>query len=195
MARSGLANLITELRGFTEAGTAEYTVAGASFWTDDQMQDVLDLHRSDLIHAQLDSYPVIVSGGTLQYFEYRAPAGMFEATSGGTSIFYMQDSTGATAGTSLWTADYRRGVVTFASNTAGTVFYLTGRTYDLNAAAADIWKKKAGHYAPTAFDFSTDNHNLQRSQIYEHCLDMASRFDGMSKSAIQTVQMYRSDTW
>lgn len=193
--RTGMAALVEELRGMTEAGTLEYTAGTTSYWDDDQMQNVLDLHRRDLTFAQIAVFPKIVSGGTLQHFEYRSPYKFFEATDGGTAVFYLQDSTGATAGTSLWSADYRRGVVTFASDTKGTSFYVTGRSYDMNAAAADVWRKKAAHYAPSAFNFSTDNHRIDREQVYTHCLDQARFFEGISGNAIQTVQTFRSDAW
>ena len=193
MARTGMTALIEELRGLVEAGTAEYTIGTTTYWTGDALQDVLDLHRYDIVFAPLHAFPQIISGGTLQYHEYRSAYNFFEATTGGTDILYIQDSTGATAGTQLWNMDYRRGVITFPSDTLGTAFYITGRTYDLNAAAALVWRKKAAHYAPTSFNFSTDNHSISREQVYSHCIEMAAFFDGISKSAIQTIKMYRSD--
>lgn len=192
-ARTGLTNLITELRGMCEAGTADYSLAGSTFWSDDHLQDVLDIHRNDVVFEQLQMYPTQITGGSLSYQDYRSAFGYYEATTGGTAVFYVQDSTGANIGTANYTADYRRGQVEFSSNQAGSVYYVTGRSYDLKAAAADIWRRKAAHYAPTSFDFSTDNHSVSRSQIYKHCLEMADFFDGASTSSIQTVSMFRSD--
>ena len=200
MARSGMAALITELRSYIEAGTADYNIVGSAgttyYWSDDQMQDVLDVHRHDIVFEQLSMYPVQVAGGSLSYLDYRSGYGYYEQTTGGTSIFYIQDSTGLIAGTSAagtYTPDYRRGQVQFATNTAGTVYYLTGRSYDLNAAAADIWRRKAAHVAPTSFDFSTDNHSISRSQVYSHALEMAKYFEGRSAGAIVSVPIFRSD--
>jgi hypothetical protein len=193
MARTGMTALLEEVRGMAEAGTSEYTVGTTLYWNDNSLQDVLDLNRKDFIFAPLTPYPVNTSGGTLNYFEYRFPYGFLEQTSGGTTIFYVQDSTGATAGTSLWSADYRRGVVTFSSDTQGTAYYLTGRSYDLNSAAAQVWRKKAAHYAPTSFDFSTDNHSVNREQVYSHCIEMAAFFDGQGSNSIETVQRERGD--
>ncbi len=192
-ARTGLTNLITELRGMCEAGTADFTLSGSTYWSDDHLQDVLDTHRRDIVFEQLQMYPTQITGGSLSYQDYRSVFGYYEATTGGTAIFYVQDSTGANIGTANYTADYRRGQVEFSSNQAGSVYYVTGRSYDLKAAAADIWRRKAAHYAPTSFDFSTDNHSVSRSQIYKHCLEMADYFDGVSTSSIQTVSMFRSD--
>lgn len=193
MARTGMASLITELRGMTEAGTAEYTVAGSSYWTDNQLQDVLDLHREDVIFEQLQMYPVHVAGGSLSYKDFRSSYGFYEATTGGTSIFYVQDSTGSAIGTANYTPDYRRGQLEFSSDQAGTVYYLTGRSYDLHAAAADVWRKKAAHYAPTSFDFSTDNHSIKRSLVYDHCLQMAEFFESQGGNSIESVQLWRGD--
>lgn len=193
--RSGMTNLIQELRGLTEAGGADYSIAGVPYWSDSHIQDVLDLHRTDIIFQPLQSYPVTVSGGSVSYMDYRSEYGYLEATTGGTSILYLQDSTGATVGTANYTTDARRGQFQFSASQGGTVYYMTGRSYDLNAAAADIWRRKAAHYAPTSFDFSTDNHSIHRSQVYEHCREMADYFSGNSQSAMTTVTMYRSDAW
>jgi hypothetical protein len=188
-----MAAIIEELRGLTEAGTAEYQVGTTWYWQDAALQDVLDSHRQDLTHFPLQSYPVVASGGTLQYYDYRLPHGFLEATSGGSSVFYLQDGTGAALGTALWSMDYRSGQVTFAANTLGSALYATGRAYDLNAAAGDVWRRKAAHYAPTAFNFSTDNHSISREQVYTHCIEMSAFFNGISGDAIQTVDRFRSD--
>ena len=193
MARSGMTALLEELRGLVEAGTADYSVGTTSYWSDNTLQDMLDLHRRDLRFQQLSPSPTQVSGGTLLWNDYYAPYGFLESTTGGTAIFYLQDSTGATLGTALWNMDYRRGLASFVSDAKGTTVYLTGRAYDLNAAAADIWRKKAAHYAPTSFDFSTDNHSVSRDQVYAHAVDMVKFFEGISGGSIQTVERYRSD--
>lgn len=197
MARSGMAALITELRGLVEAGTADYSIIGSAgttnYWADDQLQDVLDVHRRDIIFEQLQLFPYQVAGGSLSWTDYRSSYGYFEQTTGGTAIFYVQDSTGANIGTANYTPDYRRGVLTFGSDQRGTVYYLTGRSYDLNASAADVWRRKAAHVAPTSFDFSTDNHSISRSKVYDHCIAMAEMFEGKSADAISSVPIFRSD--
>jgi len=192
MARAGLSNLITELRSMSEAGTADYSLGASSFWSDDHLQDVLDVNRKDIVFEQLQMYPYQVAAGSLSYTDYRSGNGYYEATTGGTAIFYVQDSTGAQVGTASYTPDYRRGQIQFGSDQRSSVYYLTGRSYDLEAAAAEIWRRKASHYA-NSFDFSTDNHSISRSQVYKHCLEMAEYFEGKSANAVETVQMFRSD--
>lgn len=193
MARTTMTALIEEVRGMAEAGTSEYTVGTTVYWSDNSIQDILDNNRIDWTYELLQPYPKVGAGGTLSYLEYRFPRGYLEATSGGTSVLYLQDGAGATLGTSLWTSDNRRGVFTFTSDTLGTTIYFTGRTYDLKASASDIWRRKASHYAPTSFDFSTDNHSISREQVYSHCIEMANFFAGISNDSIQTVERFRSD--
>lgn len=192
-ARSGMSNLLLELRGMCEASANEYTIGLANYWDDDQLQNILDIHRRDIVFEPLRMYPYQIAGGSLEYKDYRSAFGFYEATTGGTAIFYVQDGTGATIGTANYTPDYRRGQVLFGADTGGSALYLTGRSYDLQAAAADVWRRKAAHYAPSAFDFSTDNHSIQRSQVYAHCLEMANYYSGQSSNAVSTVDMFRSD--
>lgn len=193
MARVGMTAIIEELRSLTEAGTAEYTLGTTVYWSDNALQDVLDLHRLDIRFAQLKPYPNQVSGGSLVWYDYLSQYGYLEATTGGSTILWLQDSTGATLGTALWNADYRRGMFTFVNTTNGTSVYMTGRHYDMNAAAADVWRRKAAHYAPSSFDFSTDNHSISRAQVYDHAMEMAGFFENMSGDALNVVQRYRSD--
>ena len=203
MSRPGMTAIIDELRGLTEAGTAEYTLGTTIYWTDDALQDMLDMNRVDLIHEMLQATPIVV-GGTVsspirypyyKFLRYQTGYTFLENTSGGTDVFYLQDGTGATLGTALWSADYRRGVVNFVNDTLGTAIYFTGSAYDLNATAADVWRGKASHYAPSSFNFSTDNHSIQREQVYTHCKEMAAYFESISGDAISTAQMDRGDAY
>jgi hypothetical protein len=193
MARTGMTAILEEVRNSCEAGTSEYTLGTTVYWSDNALQDLLDLHRTDHVYQMLVPYPTVGAGGTLSYKEYRFPVGYLEATTGGTTVLYLQDGAGATLGTALWSADYRRGVFSFTSDTLGSTLYLNAHAYDLNSTAADVWRRKAAHYAPTSFNFSTDNHSVSREQVYTHCIEMADFFEGMSGNAIQTIGRYRSD--
>ena len=48
-------------------------------------------------------------------------------------------------------------------------------TYDINAAAADVWQEKAAAITED-FDFSADGASYQRSQKYQHALEMAAYY-------------------
>lgn len=187
--RATMATLITRLRGLAQAGLSEYTVSGVAYWTDSQLQDVLDTHRKDVYNHLLSGMEGY-EGGAAIYKEYHSGLSYLEETSGGTAIFYVTDGVGANVGTALYTPDYIRGVVTFASDTGGIDYYLYARTYDLNAAAADVWRIKAGHYV-TAVNFSTDNHRIDRGKIIENCMTMAAMYE--KQAGAQQIIIMRND--
>jgi hypothetical protein len=184
-ARTGMADLINQLRGLTQTSTNDYTIGSQTWWSDNQLQDYLDKHRQDVYNAQLTPIEEY-QGGTPVYLNYYSGYHNFEQTTGGTAIFYITDGVGAAVGTALYTPDYNRGAVTFAADTGGSTYYLYGRSYNLNAAAADIWRHKAGQYA-TAVNFSTDNHRIDRGEIIKNCLSMANFYDQQSGAISVTI--------
>lgn len=190
MARTTLAELIDVLRSMTEAGRAEWTLGTAVMWDDNQLQRILDQHRKDIVFEQLQPTQTRVGGGTIHWLDYYSPYEYLEQTSGGTAVFVVKASDGTTQGTSTYSVDYLRGKVTFGSNTGGSSFFIEARTFDMDGAALDVWRKKASHYA-TAFDFTTDNHSVRRSQIYDHCMMMVTEYE--QKAPPTTTQLWRSD--
>jgi len=62
-------------------------------------------------------------------------------------------------------------------------------TYDLNAAAADIWAEKAAGVSGD-FDFSADGGRYTRSQVYEQYMKQ-SRYYRARRSAA-TIRMHKS---
>jgi hypothetical protein len=159
MARSTLASLITATRELIadSGGTAQ-------IFTDDTVQRHLDAHRCDFHHAPLTPVPTWTGGGSLSYFEYRIPYQDLETTSAGTAIFLVEDGIGTNVGTAAWAAvDYQSGIINFTTDYRGTALYLTGRSYDLYGAAADLlddWAQKVS----LEFDFSSDQQSFSRSQ-------------------------------
>jgi hypothetical protein len=190
-ARASMADLITNLRSLTNAGALEYTVAGNPFWTDKQLQTVLDRHVTYIRDEVLRPLETISAGGSTSYFDYQSSYRFLESTVGGTSRFIVKDETYTAIGTAAYTVDYPRGFVTFGTTTTGLTRYLTGYSYDLNAAAADVWSQKAAHYV-TSYDVQTDNHGLKRSQIIQNCLTMAKNYS--SGAMVFSVSVDRSDT-
>jgi len=187
-----MSNLISVIRDFGVLGTADYTLNGTiSYWSDDQIQTVLDrnlltVHREELV--SVSSY----DGGTLVYKEYRSVFGNYEVTTGGTAIFEIEDAVGSTIGTANWTMDYALGILTFATNTAGSSYFLTGKSYDIYRAASNVWSMKAGHHSG-AVDFSTDNMTVNRSQMIKNDREMANYYAGMGRPKI--IEFDRDDTY
>lgn len=178
-ARATMSSLISTLRGFTNAGLSDYTISFTEYWSDDQLQAILDRNRINLREVALTPHPLLSAGGSYVYNDYQANCGWLENTLGGTSRFIVTDGMGSSIGTALWSADYETGLVTFVNNQAGSARAITGFSYDLYAAAADVWQQKAAAYA-AAVDFSTDNHSIKRSHIVTTCERMAQRYAGMA---------------
>lgn len=190
MARTGMQTLIDTVRGFANAAPDEWEVTSGSsivtYWSDDEIQRVLDRHKVEHIHAPLE--PVTsYSGGSAVVLQYRTGIGNIE---GGTAVFKVEDVAGTV---SDYTADYTRGIVTFSTDQSGKTFYWSGFSYDLYAAAADIWRMKASHVAGLV-DFSTDGHSVKRSQQAQQYLNMSQYYQSRSASeGVQTSRIVRND--
>jgi len=183
--RDTMTELISDLRALTDAGVSDYTVGGMTYWSDQQLQDVLDGRCVALRFVEMEAQSDYANGA-YTYTEYTLPVGNIE---GGTALSVL-DNAGSAIGTALWSFDRNRGVVTFTADTAGASRFVTGRSYNVNLAAADVWRKKASHYA-AAYDVSTDNHSLKRSQLIQHCQAMAREFEARGGPA--SITMERGD--
>ena len=172
-ARTSMASLITTVRGFTNAGTADFT--------DAQIQTVLDRYANILRDAALSPVGTMSAGGTTVYLDYTSPARWLESTLGGTAGFVVSNGLGGVQAGTLWSADYEIGQVTFVTNQAGSARYITARSYDVFAAAGDIWQQKAAIVA-TMIDFSTLGQSVKRSHIVAQCNAMAKYYQGMATS-------------
>lgn len=192
-ARSGMADVITFVRELAACGTADYAVGGVTYWTDEQVQTHLDRVRVELWDELTYAVPSVNSGGTTIYTDYRIPYQWLESTTGGTAIFYLTEADGTRIGTTNYTIDYATGRVTFGVDQAGSVRYVTGRSYDVYEAAARIWESKAAHVADR-YDFSADGASFKASQLATQYMAAASRLRMQSNSGgLQTSRMVRDD--
>jgi hypothetical protein len=192
-ARSGMADIISQVRQLSATGTADYTVGTATYWSDDALQTILDRVRVEIWHEPIPYVEQYTSSGSVTYTEYRIPWTWLEQTSGGTSIFYLQDATYAVLGTANYTADYQYGRVSFAANQHGSVRYLTGRSYDVYEAAARVWEQKAGHVA-MKYDFTADGASFKASQERTSYLEMARQMRSQSSNGgLRSARMVRDD--
>jgi len=182
--------LIDTVRGYANAEPDEWTTTSDSsivtYWSDEEIQRVLDRHKAEYVHAALEVQPTY-SAGSIVYTQYRL--GVTDVESG-TAVFKIEDTAGTVTG---WTADYTRGIVTFTADQSGKSFYWSGFAYDLDAAAADIWRMKASHVAGLV-DFSTDGHSVKRSQQAQAYLNMAGYYQQRSASeGVTTAKIVRDD--
>ena len=187
MIRPGMTDIIATLRNMSQAGTADFTIGATSYWSDDQLQSILDTRRTDftMTATRMESE---YSGGTLIYKRYYLPYANIES---GTAL-KLQNSAGVEFGTATYSVDYNAGLVTFASDTGGSAVYATGRSFDLNRSAADVWRRKAAYYG-TKPDFSTDNHSVKFSALRDSCIKMAEQFELSSGASV--ISVYRDDNY
>lgn len=192
MVRAGMTELIASLRGMTDAAADEYTVAGITYWSDGQLQDILDRCRHDYYNHSL-APAVEYMGGDIVYQSFYWHEGQHvERLDSGGAAWLLQDGNGVAAGTADYTPYYDAGYVRFATNQAGASWALTYRAYDMNRAASLVWERKAAHVA-SRFDLSTDNHNLHRSQLRQGYLQMAAHYRNQSSGAIGHARLSRAD--
>lgn len=189
MSRTTLAEPIARVRELAAAGTADYS--------DDAIQSVLDRNRLDFADDALVALREYNAGGTAVYFVHQAHYRNLEATDGGTAVLYVRDSSGARIGTASYVVDTGAGRVIFAADTAGTAYYLTGRSYDVYAAAAEVWRMKAADVA-NRFDFTADGASFKASQLIaqynkmaEQCSSLATF--GAGAAGLRSVTMVRDD--
>ena len=171
--RSGMTNIIRRLRRLVNDGTA-------GVWEDQDLQDVLDQHKIHVVREYLEPQKNYLSGTAYEYRLFASRWADFEENGSGTAYLKLEDGGGSqrTYGTATaqWTMDYIRGLVTMGQDQAGTAMYLTGWSYDLNGAAAELWRERAGQVA-SFYDVQADGHRLSRSQWMTHCLKMADEMD------------------
>ncbi len=184
--RAGMSNPVARLREMGQASTADFTLSGTAYWTDAQLQDVLDSYRQDFFAVALESRSMLDSGGTVRYYDYYFEPGCYEE---GTAAFTIAKLTGGTV--TPTTFDYSMGHISFGTvDQAGTAYYLTARRYDVAAAAADVWGKKAASIS-ASYDFSADGQSLTRSQLKAQYTEMAEMY--ASQALPQHARMLRPD--
>jgi hypothetical protein len=193
-ARAGMTDIIYSLRGLCEAGTADYVLTGfGTAWSDDHLQDILDEHRAD-INEDLSTTPRY-SGSTEEYYDYYFASRPVERAASGSAVFHVYNSLGSAAGTASYTVNYRAGHIEFTADQGQTQWAIRARAYDLNGAAAAVWRQKAAHYQASGFDIKTDNHDLKRSQLVDRALKMAEKFEDASTGAYGSMLLKRSDAY
>ena len=177
-AREGMTDLLSRLRRMVND-------VGSAVWSDDEdLQDVLDAHRERLYREPLTFERTLTGSGTAEYTIYRSRYTNLEA---GTLNFRLEDASGTQRGTADYTADYAAGVLTMATDQLGTALYLTGYSYDLNGAAADLWRERAGQLAEHV-DVQSGDNRLSRSQMMAHALEMADHY--AQRSRARTVRSW-----
>ena len=159
MARVTMATLITRTRVLIGD-----PVGASQQFSDDQVQDALDAHRTDARQGRLIPQPTYSAPGSYAfYYDYYAPLPAWE------SDWIIQDATRTTVVPA--TSDEITGHFTFTVQRIPPL-YITGKAYDRYGAAVDLIEAWSGAVA-TQFDFSTDQQDFSRSQKQKGLLALA----------------------
>lgn len=174
MARATMATLISRVRQLVnDAG-------GTPNWSDDQIQTMLDMRRVRANSYELMAEPTYTPT-TTQYLTFFAEYGDWETD----AVTKNGDYTTVVA----TTIDTTTGRWTFTTEPNYPI-YLTGWTYDIYAAAADLLEQRALQLVGQ-YDFSADGGSYKRSQLKDGFLALASQYRAMMRPVI--VELVRSD--
>jgi hypothetical protein len=170
--RVGMADIIADLRGMTDAGSNDYAIGGIPYWTDKHLQD-----RLDRFATVFDYEPMTVfaqrAGTVYTYKKYVSNIQNWEGTPS------ILDSNGGTISGTSYSFDNRTGEANFTATQAGSARLISGTIYNLNAAASDVWLTKAAHFA-SKYDISAGGNSLKRSQLIQQARQMADYYASMS---------------
>jgi len=184
-ARAGMQDILIQLRAMCNAGISDYTIAGIPYWSDAQLQTVLDRHRTDIFQRELSVVDELL-GGAYNYTHYSIGDTYLE--SGANFYLFDENYNQITTG---FTVDYILGLVTFTASTNGLPRYATYRTYDINAAASEVWRSKAAHFAEMV-NFRAGNQSVNLSDKVKQALQMADYYGNLRQ--IRSISLERSDT-
>lgn len=180
--RPGMSDLVGQIRIMADAGTADYTAGTVVMWTDDQLQTMLDRNMTEFYREP--TVPVITydAANTPVYKTHWLP---YQYIEGGTA-FVLQTADGGSVSAS-YSLDYANGKLTFTSNQGGTVYYATGRYYDVNLAASEVWRQKAAN-AAKYYSFSTDNHRFDRAALMKQFMEMSKYYAAQAGPQVGSLE-------
>lgn len=153
-----------------------------SVFSTDVVQDALDLQRLDLFQVELQAVPRLTASGAA-WLDYFADSDSWEADA------VLDDGTWTAISSGLYTPDYLTGRWTFAASQTPPV-YLTGKTYDVYAAAADLCEQRAGLVAEQ-FSFSTPHGSVSLGQKFTNWSALAAQYRAQAR--VRQIRLTRDD--
>lgn len=183
--RAGMRNLVELLSDKTSPGD-EFTLL--------ELQEALDRNFVYFKYFMLTPDITRTPEQTAIYVDYYIPRELgeyFEIPQTGeiAESFYLQTFTyepvmWGTGDTQAQYNDvYKR--ITFNQNQQGKSYFLSGKSYDLNGAAAEIWLRKWANREKYV-DLKTDNHQLALSQSRDFCYQQYQYYSSLSRKNIGT---------
>jgi hypothetical protein len=172
--RSTMAALISRVRLLiNDTGSTQY-------FTDQQIQDVLDATRMDMRYLVLTPAPTYV-GNTLQYLDYYA-----DFTDWEDDVAFRQWLTNPVTPSS---SENITGHWVFSATTLPPV-YLVGKTYDVYRCAADLLERLSAQWV-LRYNVNVDGQTLQRSQVAIALQNLAHTY--RLKQRPHVISISRSD--
>lgn len=177
MPRATMAELISRVRGLIAdpAGSSQA-------FTDDEVQAALDRYQVVVQYAPLLPAPTLLPGGTVEYRDYYAGVGDWEA--GEQLVNAASQALTPTA------SDRLTGHWTFASPGQLPPVLVTGAYYDVWAAAADLLEAWAAR-VKLEFDLTLPGGTFARSQKAKALLELAASYRRRQRPAVAVQR--RSD--
>ncbi len=176
--------LVDELRRMCAVEEAQYTIAGTDYWSDEQLQAVLDHHVSaQFLQAPVERVRTL--NGSNQWVVLNGEVSVSGALD--TETATVTDSAGKEVSGVTFHPDGR---IEFATDQAHFFLFLTGLAYDLNRAAADVLTDWAAA-VKGGYDVTVDGQQMTRSQRHSQLLEQAKAF--RNRAVVGTVRLRRGD--
>lgn len=156
----------------------------ARFHQDDDIQDALDEHRLDVRYYQPAVTPTYALGVAAEWLDY------YDNRYGGNWEDDVVFASGSYAVLMPDTIDNLVGRWGFTASQPPPV-YVSGKTYDVYAAAADLVDQRAASVM-LDFDVTSDRQSVLRSQKHKMLLEQAKKL--RQKQRTHAIRGYRRDS-
>lgn len=177
--------LVTKLRQMVAASDSEYTIGTTTFWTDDQLEALIDARVcARLIQTQIDLIPSTSPSGHIEFLNGRV---LFPGTLDTDTATVVAYTGGEIAGDVTIFDDGR---LDFTADQMTANPMLSGLAYDLYGAAADLLTSWSAAIK-SGVDIAEDGQSFKRSQGHDQMLKQIDLF--RARSVAGTVQLGRSD--
>lgn len=192
--RTSVDYIIAEVRRLTGAGTAEYTVDSTSYFTDEQIERILDSRRERLARHEVIYEPQLSEGGGTTVYKNARIGFAWVEDSSSTADFMITDSQGSIIGTTSYTFSPEDGFIQFTADQQGSSRYVTAWVHNPYKAAVDVLTSWASELARQP-DFATDNMRVWRSKKHDAVQKQLETLKAMAGFAphVNVVPMNRSD--
>lgn len=162
------------------------TTGSNEFFTDQQIQDRLDLHRLDAYSLKLRAADTLVAGGTIEWHDFFAPYPFWEEG----AVIQQLDGTTKTPDISDW----RVGKWTFTTKQEQPLV-IRGRCYNVYMAASKLAFQMMQEMR-NQFNFTADGLTVQRIAQIKETQQLATSLNQMGWGGVgpgTQVQLVRKD--